>query len=98
MSTDTKVLITGIGAITPVGNSVAEMWESIRNGKAVNEGRQVAESTMTGILGRMSAYTGRAITWDWAMNASKLDLTPPAYKFGDLPMPPVAIPGQTRLI
>jgi len=32
MSNNTKVLITGVGAITPIGKSVAEMWQSIRNG------------------------------------------------------------------
>lgn len=28
-----RVAITGLGAVTPVGNSAAEMWESIKNGK-----------------------------------------------------------------
>jgi predicted dehydrogenase len=76
----------------------AEMIDSIRNGKPLNEGRQIAESTMTAILGRMSAYTGRALKWDWAMNASKLDLTPGEMKFGDLPDMPVPMPGVTELI
>jgi predicted dehydrogenase len=76
----------------------ADQIEAIRRDKRLNEGRRVAESTLTSIMGRMSAYTGRALKWDWAMNASKLDLTPPAYTFGDLPMPPVAIPGKTPLI
>jgi predicted dehydrogenase len=76
----------------------ADQIEAIRRDKRLNEGRRVAESTLTCIMGRMSAYTGRALKWDWAMNASKLDLTPPAYTFGDLPMPPVAIPGKTPLV
>jgi len=76
----------------------ADLIQSIREGKPINESRQVAESTMTLIIGRMSAYTGRALKWDWAMNASKLDLTPPKYEFGDLPVRPVAIPGNTKLI
>jgi len=75
-----------------------EMIRSIRSGNAINEGRQVAESTMTAILGRMSAYTGRALKWDWAMNASKLDFSPVKLEFGDLPEMPVAIPGMTELI
>jgi predicted dehydrogenase len=75
-----------------------EMIDSIRNAKPLNEGRQVAESTMTAILGRMSAYTGRALKWDWAMNASKLDLTPGEMEFGDLPDMPVPMPGITELI
>jgi predicted dehydrogenase len=76
----------------------ADLINSIREGKPLNEGRNVAQSTMSAIMGRMSAYTGRALKWDWAMNASKLDLTPPRYEFGDLPVPPVAVPGKTQLI
>ncbi len=76
----------------------ADLIASIRSGRPLNEGRQVAESTMTAILGRMAAYTGREISWDWAMQVSKLDLTPPKYAFGPNPVPPVAMPGKTRLI
>jgi predicted dehydrogenase len=72
--------------------------DSIRQGKAVNEAQSVAESTMNAIMGRMSAYTGRAFKWDWAMKASKLDLRPAKYQFGDLPLDPVAVPGQTPLV
>jgi len=77
---------------------MADLVRSIRTGSGINEGKQVAESTMNAIMGRMSAYTGRALKWDWAMKASKLDLSPPKYKFGDLPMRPVAIPGKTPLV
>jgi predicted dehydrogenase len=76
----------------------ANLFKSIRDGKPLNECRRIAETTMTLIMGRMSAYTGRAMKWDWALNASKLDLTPPKYEMGDLPVAPVAIPGKTQLI
>jgi len=76
----------------------ADLVASIRSGKLLNEGRQIAESTMCAIVGRMSAYTGRAISWDWAMNASKLDLSPAKYEFGPNPVDPVAVPGKTPLI
>jgi hypothetical protein len=49
-------------------------------------------------MGRMSTYTGRALKWDWVMKASKLDLRPAKYEFGDLPSPTVAVPGQTPLV
>ncbi len=73
-----------------IGRSVAgEPWfEAIRSGKTINEGRRIAESTLTAIMGRMSAYTGRELSWDWAMNASKLDLTPGKYELGPLPVMP----------
>ncbi len=75
----------------------SNLINSIRNGKPINECRRLAESTMTVILGRMSAYTGRAVKWDWAVTASKLDLTRPKYELGALPVDPVAIPGTTAL-
>lgn len=76
----------------------ADLVASIRAGTPLNEGRRIAESTMCAIIGRMSAYTGRAISWDWAMNASKLDLSPARYEFGSNPVDPVAVPGKTPLI
>ena len=76
----------------------ADLIASIRKGKPLNEGRRIAESTMTAIMGRMSAYTGRELKYKWAMKSSKLDLAPLAYKFGDMPVAPVAVPGTTRLI
>ena len=75
-----------------------DLIASIRKGEPLNEGKQVAESTLTAIMGRMSAYTGRELTWEWVMNASKLDLSPQKYEFGELPMQAVAVPGKTMLI
>ena len=76
----------------------ADHIAAIREDKPLNEARRVAESTMTAIMGRMSAYTGRALKWDWIMNASNLDFTPASYEFGKFPWPHVAIPGKTKLI
>ncbi len=76
----------------------ANLIRSIREGKSINECKRLAESTMTVILGRLSAYTGRALKWDWAMKASKLDLSPEKYELGDLPVRPVSMPGKTKLI
>jgi predicted dehydrogenase len=75
----------------------ADQIDAIRNGRALNETVRVAESTMTAIMGRMSAYTGRTLNWNWAMNASKLDFSLPEYTFGDLAEPSVAIPGKMLL-
>ena len=76
----------------------AEMIESIRNGNPLNEGRQVAESTLTAIMGRMSAYTGKIVEWDWSLNESTLDLAPGKMEFGDRPEMQVPMPGITPLI
>ena len=84
--------------VNPYEQEHTDLIESIRAGEPLNEGRQVAESTLTAIMGRMSAYTGRALKWDWVMNASQLDLSPERYEMGDLPVRPIAVPGQTELI
>jgi predicted dehydrogenase len=75
-----------------------DLVASIKAGRPLNEGRQVAESTLTAIMGRMSAYTGRALNWDWVMNASRLDLAPPHLEFRELPPLEVAVPGRTALV
>jgi predicted dehydrogenase len=84
--------------INPYVQEHTDLVASIRSGKPLNEGRQIAESTMCAVIGRMSAYTGRAISWDWAMNSSKLDLSPAKYEFGPNPVDPVAVPGTTPLV
>jgi predicted dehydrogenase len=76
----------------------AALIRSIREGEPINEGVRLAEATMTAVMGRMSAYTGRALKWDWAMKASTLDLRPPRCEMGSLPVAPVATPGRTPLV
>jgi predicted dehydrogenase len=75
-----------------------DLLDSIVNGNPINEGVQVAESTMMAVAGRMSAYTGRAMKWEWAMTKSQLRLGPEKYEFGDVALNPVPVPGQTQLI
>ena len=67
------------------------------DGRYLNEAKRVAESTLSAVMGRMSAYTGKQVTWDQALN-SELDLSPEKYEFGDLPVRPVSVPGKTPLI
>jgi predicted dehydrogenase len=84
--------------VNPAVQEYADTLDSIRNSKAINEGRQVAESTATAILGRMAAYSGRSVSRKWMMNASKLDLVPEDWKFGDLPLKDPVIPGEWKLV
>lgn len=73
-----------------------DLVASIRDGKPLNEAREVAESTLTGIMGRESAYIGHEVTWDEIMNAD-LSLLPDKFEFGSLPIAPVPLPGVTKL-
>ncbi|MCX7826722.1 MAG: gfo/Idh/MocA family oxidoreductase, partial [Verrucomicrobiae bacterium] len=69
--------------------------QSIQDGKPINEARAIAESTLTGIMGRESAYSGKTLEWEKVLN-SPLKLGPDKYEFGPLPFPDVAIPGKYR--
>jgi len=75
----------------------AELLASIRAGKPINNGDYMCKSTMMAIMGRMSAYTGKTLTWEQAFN-SKENLTPAKYEFGPLAMPAVAVPGSTEFV
>ena len=53
----------------------------IRTGNIVNDGEAQVNSTMITIMGRMSAYSGKDVTWEEVMN-SDLYLGPKTYEFG----------------
>lgn len=52
---------------------------AIRTGDLINEAKNVAESTLSAIMARTSAYTGQEVTWDQIM-ASNEKLGPPDYE------------------
>lgn len=83
--------------VNPYVQEHVDLLASIRSGKPINELKTVAESTLTAIMGRMSAYTGEAVTWEQALSSTQ-NLLPERLAMGPLPVPPVAIPGQTKLI
>jgi predicted dehydrogenase len=75
----------------------ADLIASIRSGKPLNELKNVAESTLTAIMGRMTAYTGKAVTWEQTL-ASQENLMPEKLAWDmTLPVASVAIPGKTPL-
>ena len=72
---------------------------SIRgDGPYINHAMRVAESTLTCIMGRESAYSGLEITWDMMLN-SQQDLQPKAFGY-DLPLsiPPRPVPGEYKFV
>jgi predicted dehydrogenase len=81
-----------------------DLLRGIIAGKPVNEAKNVAESTLVAIMGRIATYTGKLVRWkDVVENANtpwyKLTLTPSAEDFekGPVTAPPddvAAIPGS----
>jgi myo-inositol 2-dehydrogenase / D-chiro-inositol 1-dehydrogenase len=64
---------------------------AIRTGKTVNDAEAQVNSTLITIMGRMSAYTGKDVTWDEVLN-SDLYLGPKTYTFGPISGIPETIP------
>ncbi len=83
--------------INPYVQEHADNIASIRAGKPLNEAQQVAESTLTAIMGRMATYTGQVVRWKDMME-SKLSLMPEKLEFGPLPVAPVAMPGKDKIV
>ena len=80
--------------ISPYDQEHIDLVTAIRTDKPLNEAEATAKSTLTGIMGRISAYTGKDVTWEEMMN-SDLQLGPKEIKFGEVKMEfPVPVPGE----
>ena len=74
------------------------LFQGIRSGNVVNNGSESCNSTAAGIMGRMSAYTGKRVTWKMFMESTE-DLSPKVYDLkADLETPEVARPGITKFV
>jgi predicted dehydrogenase len=80
---------------SPYQQEHVNLIESIKNGNPINEAQAVAESTMTGIIGREAVYSGQPITWEAAMK-SEIRLGPDRYDVDPYPIPEIAMPGTYR--
>ncbi len=83
------------------------LFAAIRSGKPLNNGDYMARSTMATVMGQISCYTGKEVTWD-QINKSDFFYPPkpedchdgmePPTKPGPNGSYPTYIPGQTKLI
>ncbi len=83
------------------------LFEAIRAGKVVNNGDYMARSTLIPIMGQLSCYTGKEMTWEqvsqsnfsYAPRPEEIhdDMEPPIWPGPD-GLYPVMVPGVTKLI
>ena len=78
----------------PYVNEHVALFQSIRGEiPYINEGVRTSESTLTAIMGRMAAYTGKELTWDEALNSEET-LVPAVLDFDSAyPVGPIPVPG-----
>ena len=83
-----------------------ELLKSIVDGQPIMEIKEVADSSMSAIIGREAAYTGKDVLFDWMCNESQLKLRPDGVEPGqdivlgpvNLPHPKVPVPGTYQLM
>lgn len=80
--------------VSPYVQEHIDLVSAIRTGQPFNEAENTAISTMVGIMGRISSYTGKMVSWDEMMN-SDLKLGPKVFEFGPVDIPTeVPVPGE----
>lgn len=83
----------GVVNVSPYDQEIIDLVAAIRNNTPFNEVELCATSTMVGIMGRISAYTGKEVTYEEMMN-SNLKLGPEDINAGAISMKAVvAVPG-----
>ena len=74
-----------------------DLVNHIRKGEPIDEATACAMSTLAGVMGRTSAYTGDAVTWD-EMSQSEMDYLPERLEVGPMDMSgyTVQVPGKAK--
>lgn len=81
---------------SPYDQEHVDMITAIRTSNPLNEARATAESNMLAIMGRISAYTGKEVTWQEMMD-SDMRIGPETYALGPVDMEfPIATPGTDK--
>jgi predicted dehydrogenase len=75
-----------------------ELYTSIRNGAAHNDGEWMVQSTLAALMGRMAAYTGKEVTWEHMLKSEDRIFPENLSLDMDLPVAPIASPGRTKLL
>jgi predicted dehydrogenase len=84
-----------------------ELFKAIRSGTPINSGSYMVRSTLMGIMGQISCYTGKEVTWEQITASDFCFLPKPEEVRSDMEAPvkpdargiyPVFTPGVTKLI
>ncbi len=95
------------GKSNPYDAEIKALLDSVRSGNPINSGYHMANSTLACIMGQISCYTGKEVTWEQADKSDFCYLPKPEDCKDDME-PPVKpgpdgryatyIPGQTKLL
>jgi myo-inositol 2-dehydrogenase/D-chiro-inositol 1-dehydrogenase len=84
----------GKSKVNPYDQEHVDFVNAIRTNQPLNETEHVAHATLTAIMGRTAAYTGKEVTWEEMMDSSER-LGPTEYAMGPVPIKAeVPVPGN----
>jgi myo-inositol 2-dehydrogenase/D-chiro-inositol 1-dehydrogenase len=85
-----------------------EFIKSIREGNPLNCGEYMGRSTLVGVMGQLSCYSGKEVTWDAVSKSNYClgpkpaectwDMAPPTQPDANGSYPVCAVPGTTQNI
>jgi predicted dehydrogenase len=82
----------------PYDQEHVDFVNAIRTNQPLNEAENLAHSTLTGIMGRTAAYTGKEVKWDEIMDSNE-HLGPTEYAMGPVPIKAeIPVPGNAANI
>jgi predicted dehydrogenase len=89
-------------------NEHVEMYKALRAGKRINNGDYMARSTLIGIMGQISCYSGKEVTWEQVSNSEfcflprpedvRAGMEPPTSPDAAGTYPPAFTPGISKLL
>ncbi len=80
--------------VSPYVQEHIDLVTAIRTDEPINEAENTAISTLVAIMGRISAYTGKEVTYDSMMN-SNFRIGPTEYAMGDVDLEAIVpVPGK----
>lgn len=95
------------GSADPYQIEHDKLFAGIRSGNPVNNGDYMVRSTMIGVMGQISCYTGKEVTWEQINQSDFAYLPKPEDCHDGMEAPikpgpdgsyPVYVPGKTKLI
>ena len=90
--------IPGKTKFNPYDQEHVDFVTAIRTNQPINEAEHVAHATLTAIMGRTAAYTGKEVKWDEMMDSNER-LGPTEYAMGPVPIKAeIPVPGNAANI
>ena len=95
------------GRVNPRDEEHGVLFQSIRTGEPINSGHHMADATLVTVMGQLSCFSGKEVTWPQALKSDffyppmpddcSVDMKPPV-QLGKDGIYPFRVPGKSKLL